>query len=180
MRKLSLAELKRISPEEFKNALKTPIIVVLDNVRSLNNIGSVFRSCDAFRIEGIYLCGVSGTPPHKEIHKTALGATETVDWKYFEETSDAIDMLKKASYKIYAVEQADKSIGLNDFNPSANEKISLIFGNEVNGVDETIMKVADGCLEIPQYGTKHSLNIAVTAGIVLWELFRKMNLSDKS
>jgi 23S rRNA (guanosine2251-2'-O)-methyltransferase len=175
MRKLKLSELKRISVEEFKHSPKTPVILVLDNVRSLNNIGSVFRTADAFRLEALYLCGITGCPPNKEIHKTALGATESVEWKYFKETSEAITQLKENGFTVYSVEQAEGSISLNDIKVSPPEKIALVFGNEVNGVEDEVMSLVDGCIEIPQFGIKHSLNIAVSAGIVVWEIFRKLN-----
>lgn len=174
MRKLSMPELNRISVDQYKDAEKTPVVIILDNVRSLNNIGSVFRTADAFRLEAIYLCGITGTPPNKEIHKTALGATDSVNWKYFKNTVDAIEEVQKLKYLVYAVEQAEGSILISDYTPVAEEKIALVFGNEVQGVDENVMKCVDGCLEIPQYGTKHSLNIAVSAGIVIWEIFRKL------
>jgi 23S rRNA (guanosine2251-2'-O)-methyltransferase len=174
MRKLLLSELNRISISQFKGAEKTPLIVVLDNIRSLNNIGSVFRTADAFRLESIYLCGITGTPPNKEIHKTALGATESVNWKYFNNTIDAIAELKGLNFSVYAIEQAETSIFINDFIPELNSKIAVVFGNEVQGVSETVMNTIDGCIEIPQFGTKHSLNIAVSAGIIIWELFNKL------
>jgi tRNA G18 (ribose-2'-O)-methylase SpoU len=173
MRKLKLSELNRITVEEFKTSEKTPIIIVLDNVRSLHNIGSIFRTADAFRLESIYLCGITGTPPNKEIHKTALGSTESMDWKYFENTSDAVNSLKENNYSVYAVEQAEGSISLNEFEFPKSGKIALIFGNEVNGVEENIMQHVTGCIEIPQFGIKHSLNISVSVGIVIWELFQK-------
>ncbi|MGD0710129.1 MAG: RNA methyltransferase [Bacteroidales bacterium] len=176
MRKLKLSELNRITVEEFKRSPKTPIIIVLDNVRSLYNIGSIFRTADAFRLESIYLCGITGTPPNKEIHKSALGATESVDWKYFENTLDAINILKENNYNIIVVEQVEGSSGLEELSFSPSEKIALIFGNEINGVDEKIICHANKCIEIPQFGTKHSLNISVSVGIVVWELFRKMHL----
>ena len=174
MRKLKLSELNRISVEEFKTSEKTSIIVVLDNVRSLHNIGSIFRTADAFRLESIYLCGITGTPPNKEIHKTALGSTESVDWKYFENTLDAVNTLKENKYSVYAVEQAEGSTCLTEFELFEKEKTALIFGNEVNGVDENILPFVNGCIEIPQFGTKHSLNISVSVGIVIWDLFKKM------
>jgi len=173
MRKLKLSELNRITVEEFKTSEKTPIIIVLDNVRSLHNIGSIFRTADAFRLESIYLCGITGTPPNKEIHKTALGSTESMDWKYFENTSDAVNSLKENNYSVYAVEQAEGSINLHEFEFPKSGKIALIFGNEVNGVEENIMQHVTGCIEIPQFGIKHSLNISVSVGIVIWELFQK-------
>lgn len=173
MRKLQNSELNRPTPEEFKETEKIPCIVVLDNVRSLNNIGSVFRTCDAFLVEEIYLCGITATPPHRDIHKTALGATETVKWQYFDETQAAVLNLKSQGYRIIAVEQVDESINLNDLEIDRNQKTALVFGHEINGVDENVVKIADACVEIPQHGTKHSLNISVCAGIVIWEVFKK-------
>jgi len=175
MRKLKLSELNRISVEEFKQSSKTPIIIVLDNVRSLHNIGSVFRTADAFRIESLYLCGITGTPPNKEIHKTALGATESVSWKYFEKTKEAISFLNENNYLVYAIEQTEGSVKLNDFVVTSDKKIALVFGNEVNGIDDEVILMTNGCIEIPQIGTKHSLNISVSVGIVIWELFQKFN-----
>jgi tRNA G18 (ribose-2'-O)-methylase SpoU len=173
MRKLKNSELKRLTPEEFWETEKMPCIVVLDNVRSLNNIGSVFRTCDAFLVEEIYLCGITAQPPHRDIHKTALGATETVKWQYFDETMLAVESLKSKGFKILVVEQVDDSISLEDIKILPNEKIALVFGHEIKGVDENVVKVADASIEIPQHGTKHSLNISVCAGIVLWEVFKK-------
>lgn len=164
-------ELGRLNPSEFKSAIKNPIVVVLDNVRSLHNVGSVFRTSDAFLIQELLLCGLTGQPPQSEIEKTALGATETVNWKYFSKTSEAIQYLKDQNWKIYAVEQTKNSIFLNDFQWK-NEKIAFVFGNEVYGVEQAIIELCDGVIEIPQAGTKHSLNIAVSAGIVLWHLFK--------
>jgi len=173
MRKLQNSELNRLTPEEFTKIEKIPCVVVLDNVRSLNNIGSVFRTCDAFLVEEIFLCGITATPPHRDIHKTALGATETVKWQYFEDTLVAVESVKTKGYKIFAIEQVDDSISLADFEDLPHEKIALVFGHEINGVSENIVKIADGSIEIPQHGTKHSLNISVCAGIVLWEVFKK-------
>ncbi len=173
MKKLSLEQLNRIEVDEFKTSQKTPIIVVLDNIRSMNNIGSVFRSCDAFRIEQIILCGITATPPHRDITKTALGSTESVEWTYFENSLSAVNELKTNNIKIYAVEQVDKPILLNEFEWDFKDKIALIFGNEVFGVTEELLPLCDGVIEIPQIGTKHSLNISVSAGIVLWHLFNK-------
>ena len=169
-----MAELNRISPEEFKAADKIPVVIVLDDVRSAYNVGSIFRTADAFRVEGIYICGISAKPPHKDISKTALGATESVDWKYFPDVLEAITSLKEDEYKIYAVEQVDESISLDKFNPESSSKIALVFGHEVFGVKDEILEIVDGCIEIPQFGTKHSFNVAISAGIVLWELSRKM------
>lgn len=177
MRKLKNEELDRKSPEEFRAMEKLPIVVVLDNVRSAYNVGSVFRTADGFPIDAIYLCGITGHPPHKEIAKTALGSTETVSWKYFKSTLDAIAELKELGYKIYAIEQAEGSISLGS-SPLLEERgkgrgLALIFGHEVDGVQQSVIDICDGCIEIPQGGTKHSLNIAVSAGVVLWEFFRK-------
>ncbi|MCF8228255.1 MAG: RNA methyltransferase [Bacteroidales bacterium] len=173
MRKLKNEELKRLTPEEFRNADKIPVVIVLDNIRSLNNIGSVFRTADAFRVAGIYLCGISTTPPHKDIQKTALGATESVYWKYFNKTSEAINSLRESGYKIISIEQADKAVMLQEFEISHNQKIAFIFGHEVKGVDQEVVNLSDDCIEIPQFGTKHSFNISVSAGIVLWDYFLK-------
>ena len=170
--KLKNEELNRLSVNAFKQAQKRPLIVVLDNVRSLNNVGSAFRTCDAFLIDEIFLCGVTGTPPNKEIEKTALGATSSVSWRYFNSTSEAVTELKNNSYKIYAVEQTKNSVTLSHFE-TKNEKIALIFGNEVYGVEQAVIDSCDAVIEIPQWGTKHSLNISVSIGIVLWELLRK-------
>jgi 23S rRNA (guanosine2251-2'-O)-methyltransferase len=172
VQKLKNEELGRLSIEEFKTAGKQPIILVLDNVRSLNNVGSAFRTADAFRIEEIFLCGVTGTPPHKEIEKTALGATASVKWRSFESTIAALDHLHKNNYAVYAVEQARESIPLNKF-PAPENKSAFIFGNEVYGVEQEVINSCDGVIEIPQSGTKHSLNISVSIGIVLWELLRR-------
>jgi 23S rRNA (guanosine2251-2'-O)-methyltransferase len=174
MRKLRNDELDRKSVDEFHRAEKTPLIILLDDVRSMNNVGSVFRTADAFLLEAIYLCGFTPVPPHREIQKTALGATETVRWKHFNSASAAIDELKKEGWKIYALEQAENSISLADFIPAKNEKLVLIFGNEVEGVNQELIQMCDGVIEIPQYGMKHSLNIAVSMGIVSWDLLRKM------
>ena len=174
MRKLLNEELNRKSVDEFKQASKTPIIVVLDNVRSLNNVGSVFRTADAFLMEAVYLCGITGTPPNKDIQKTALGSTDTVAWKHFATTLDAVNDLKQNNYKIFSIEQAEASIMLNDFLPAKDEKFAIIFGNEVKGVQQDVIDASDGVIEIPQAGTKHSLNIAVSAGVVMWDLFQKV------
>lgn len=173
MKKLSMEELNRLSVEEFKGAKKVPFVVVLDNVRSLNNVGSAFRTSDAFAIEKIYLCGITGTPPHREIQKTALGATDSVTWEYFPSTLEAVDFLKMRGYKICALEQVDKSIMLHTFFPEAGSKYALVFGNEVFGVGQEVLNHSDFVLEIPQLGTKHSLNISVTMGIVIWDLLVK-------
>jgi 23S rRNA (guanosine2251-2'-O)-methyltransferase len=169
MRKLSMDELNRKSVDEFKESEKNPVIAVLENIRSAYNVGSVFRTADAFLIESIYITGYTAKPPHKEITKTALGAQETVDWKFFETTKSAIEDLKKNGYKVYAVEQVTDSISLENFSDLNVEKIAFIFGNEVSGVEHQTISFCDGCVEIPQFGMKHSLNISVAAGIVLWE-----------
>lgn len=174
MRKLSVTELKRKTLDEFKSAEKNSIIVVLDNIRSLNNIGSVFRTSDAFLVKKIILCGITATPPHRDIQKTALGATDSVDWEYSKKTIDAIKKLKDDSWKIISVEQAENSTMLEDFNINRTDKYVLVFGNEVNGVDQNVIDISDACIEIPQFGTKHSLNISVSAGIVIWEMFSKL------
>ncbi len=166
-----MEELERKSPEEIKSSPKHPVIVILDDIRSMHNVGSVFRTCDAFAIEEIYLCGYTPAPPHRDIHKTALGATETVKWKNFDTTIDAVNYARDAGYRILAVEQARNSIMLNRLNWQ-NEKIALVFGNEVAGVNEQVLQIADGCIEIPQWGAKHSLNISVSVGVVLWEMVR--------
>lgn len=176
MKKLTNDELHRINIDTFKKVAKNPIVLLLDNIRSLNNIGSIFRTADAFRIESIYLCGITATPPHREIQKTALGATESVEWKYYENVSEAIFELKQNKFKIIAVEQADMSIKLNDFKPEINEKYALIFGNEINGVSTVAIDLSDACIEIPQFGTKHSFNVTITTGIILWDILLKMKL----
>ena len=178
-RKLKNSELDRKSVEEFKNAQKTPIIIVLDNIRSLNNIGSVFRTADAFLVEAVYLCGICAQPPKKEITKTALGATETVKWVYFEDTLDAVAQLKSKGYQVIAVEQAEHAVMLDRYQINSNEHIAIIFGNEVKGVQQKVVNASDTVLEIPQAGTKHSFNIAVSAGIVLWDLYSKLKLKNK-
>jgi len=174
MRKLRNSELNRLTVDEFKKAKKIPVVVILDNIRSLNNVGSVFRTSDAFRIEKIILCGFTATPPHKEIHKTALGAEDSVTWSYSNNTVDAVKTLKTEGYTICSVEQVDKSIMLPDFNIEKEKKYALVFGNEVKGVQQKIVDISDHALEIPQEGTKHSLNISVSAGIVIWEFYNKM------
>ena len=176
MRKLKNNELGRITVDEFKSTEKTPIIVVLDNIRSLNNIGSVFRTSDAFLIEKIYLCGICATPPNKDIHKTALGATESVDWEYVEDTLELVEKLKVESVKVLAIEQAENSTKLDVFYPKKNQKYAIVLGNEVKGVQQEVVNASDFCIEIPQLGTKHSLNISVTTGVVIWDLFTKIKL----
>ncbi|ALJ06039.1 RNA methyltransferase [Pseudalgibacter alginicilyticus] len=174
MRKLKNSELDRLSINDFKEAKKTPIIIILDNIRSLNNIGSVFRTSDAFLIEKIYLCGITAVPPHKDIHKTALGSTETVDWEYVENTIDLIKALKTNNVQIISIEQAENATMLNDFTIKPHTKYALIFGNEVKGVSQNVVSASDLIVEIPQYGTKHSLNISVSCGVVVWDLFSKL------
>lgn len=173
MKKLTTEEIERLSLRDFKEVVKLPVVVVLDNIRSQHNIGSVFRTSDAFRINCIHLCGITATPPNREIQKTALGATESVDWKYFPTTNESIQLLKSQGYRIIAIEQAHGSINVKDYEPESNRKVAIIFGNEVHGIDDEIMELVDLCLEIPQYGTKHSLNVSVSAGIVIWEIFKK-------
>jgi tRNA G18 (ribose-2'-O)-methylase SpoU len=174
MRKLENNELDRLNLDEFKKVEKTPICIVLDNVRSLNNIGSVFRTADAFLIQKIYLCGITATPPHKEIHKTALGATDSVVWEYRESTLDLLEELRTGGYTSLSVEQAEDAVMLNDFKVEGNKRYALIFGNEVKGVSQDVVSSSDLVLEIPQYGTKHSLNISVSVGIVVWDLWAKL------
>ena len=174
MRKLNNEELPRLSVEDFKQADKMPLVVVLDNIRSCNNVGSVFRTSDALLVSKICLCGITATPPDKEIHKTALGAENTVDWKYFETTEEAVKLLKMEGYRIIAIEQVEGSIALNEYLPEPGERLALIFGNEVKGVQQEVVNLCDQTIEIPQFGTKHSFNISVSAGIALWELFNKL------
>ena len=174
MRKLKNNELGRITVDEFKTTQKTPLIVVLDNIRSLNNIGAVFRTSDAFLIEKIYLCGICATPPNKDIHKTALGATASVDWEYVEDTLTLVKKLKAEKVQILAIEQAENSTKLNAFFPKKDEKYAIVMGNEVKGVQQEVVSASDMCIEIPQLGTKHSLNISVSCGVVLWDLFTKL------
>ena len=166
----------RITPKEFQQADKNPLVVVLDHVRSLYNVGSVFRTADAMRLAGICLCGITATPPNVEIHKTALGAEETVEWKYFEKTEDAIDWLRKEGYTIMAVEQCEGSTMLNNFIPDRDKKYAVVMGNEVKGVQQSVVDMCDGCLEIPQFGTKHSMNVSVTAGMIIWDFMVKSYL----
>ena len=170
MRKLKVTEMGRMSVAEYQASEKQPLVVVLDYVRSLYNVGSVFRSSDAFRIESVLLCGITAQPPHPEIHKTALGAEESVSWHYFKDTSDAIIWLKNQGYIVFAVEQCEGSTPLQEFHREPNNKYAIVLGNEVKGVQQQVVDMCDGCLEIPQYGTKHSLNVSVAAGIVLWHL----------
>lgn len=175
MRKLRTIEMNRLSVEEFKEAEKLPLVVVLDDVRSMYNVGSVFRTCDAFRVEAIYLCGITATPPHTEIHKTALGAEDSVEWHYFKTAQEAVEHLHANGYRVYSIEQAEGSTMLQEFIPHPSPltpKYAIILGNEVKGVHQEVIDLSDGCIEIPQYGTKHSMNVSVTAGIVIWKFFR--------
>jgi 23S rRNA (guanosine2251-2'-O)-methyltransferase len=177
MKKLSMDELQRLSPDEFKHVKKIPLTLVLDNVRSMNNVGSVFRSADAFSVEQIYLCGISPQPPHREIHKTALGATETVEWRYVDDIHNLISALKTKGYTLVAIEQVENARMLPGYFPARSEKLALILGNEVEGVQQSVIDECDFCIEIPQFGTKHSLNISVAAGIVIYDLSTKMRSS---
>ena len=174
MRKLKVTELGRMNVEEYRAAEKQPLVVVLDHVRSLYNVGSVFRSGDAFRIAGVCLCGITAQPPHPEIHKTALGAEDSVPWRYFQRTEDAVRWLKELGYRVIAIEQCEGSTLLQDFHREAGAKYAVVLGNEVKGVQQQVVDLCDGCIEIPQYGTKHSLNVSVTAGIVLWQLSERL------
>ncbi len=174
MKKLKNSELKRLDVAGFKQAEKMPIIIILDNIRSLNNIGSVFRTADAFLIQKIYLCGITARPPHKDIHKTALGATDSVDWAYEENTDELVEKLKQAGVQIVSIEQVENAMMLQDFEPEKGVTYAFVFGNEVKGVQQSIVDASDICLEIPQFGTKHSLNISVSAGVVMWDVFSKM------
>ena len=173
-RKLNMDELNRMTVSDFKKSKKIPVVVVLDNIRSLSNIGSVFRTSDAFRVEAIHLCGITAKPPHREIHKTALNATESVNWKYFKNILDSIEELRADGYKIVSVEQVENSTFLNEFMPEKNGSYALIFGNEVKGVSDSAIALSDICIEIPQWGTKHSLNISVSVGVVLWDIVLKL------
>jgi tRNA G18 (ribose-2'-O)-methylase SpoU len=177
MKKLKITEMNRLTKEEFKVQTKTPLVVVLDNVRSLHNVGSVFRTSDAFLVEAVYLCGITSTPPQAEIHKTALGAENTVEWKYFEDTHIALEELKTQGYIVYAIEQAEGSTKLPSLKLDAAKKYAVILGNEVRGVQQSVVDACDGCIEIPQFGTKHSMNVSVTGGIIIWEFFKLMTPS---
>ena len=174
MRKLKVTEMGRLSVEEYHAAEKTQLVVVLDHVRSLYNVGSVLRTADAFRLAGVCLCGITAVPPHPEIHKTALGAEDSVDWRYFKDTLDAVKWLKEAGYEVLAVEQCEGSTMLNNFQVEHGKRYAIVLGNDVKGVQQAVVDECNGCLEIPQYGTKHSMNVSVTAGIVIWELFKQL------
>ena len=176
MEKLKITEMERLSVEEYRKSDKTPLVVVLDHVRSLYNVGSIFRTADAFRLQGICLCGITARPPHPEIHKTALGAEDAVSWQYYERTQDCITKLKSQGYTVWAVEQCKGSTLLNEKLKIKDEKVAIVLGNEVKGVQQEVIDQCDGCLEIPQFGTKHSMNVSVTAGIVIWEMFRAIQL----
>lgn len=178
MKKLTMEELNRLSVEEFRARPKLPVVVVLDNIRSCHNIGSVFRTCDAMLIRKIFLCGITATPPNKEIHKAALDAEKSVDWEYTEQTIDAVSLLKEQGYQVFAIEQVNNSIMLPEFNPAPGAKLAFVFGNEVYGVSQSVINLCHGALEIPQFGTKHSFNVSVSAGIVLWEITRKVQTGE--
>ena len=180
MRKLGMDELNRKSVAEFRDSQKIPVIIVMDNIRSMHNVGSVFRTADAFLMQGIYLCGYTPQPPHRDINKTALGATETVAWKYFATTLEAVQSLRDEGYTLYAVEQVENSLPLNEVKVAKQERLALVFGNEVSGVDAAVLALCQGSIEIPQMGMKHSLNISVAAGIVLWELFKQLHQRDNA
>jgi tRNA G18 (ribose-2'-O)-methylase SpoU len=175
MRKLKITELNRLTAEQYKQCAKTPLVVVLDHVRSMNNVGSIFRTADAFRLEAVYLCGLSAVPPHPEIHKTALGAEETVEWFYYEDTLDAVRHLRRDGYLLYAVEQTEGSLSLDNISLDPTRKYALVLGHEVKGIQQSVVNECDCCIEIPQYGTKHSLNISVAGGIAIWDFFKLLN-----
>lgn len=175
MRKLKVTEMNRLTTEAFKKCEKLPLVVVLDHIRSLNNVGSVFRTSDAFRVEAIYLCGITATPPNAEIHKTALGAEDSVDWEYFNDTHEAVEKLRENGYTVCAIEQAEGSVMLDKLVLDKGKKYAIVMGNEVKGVQQSVVDKCDMCIEIPQYGTKHSLNVSVTTGIVIWDLFKKLS-----
>lgn len=179
MRKLKNPELNRLSAEQYKKTKKLPLVVVLDNIRSCNNIGSFFRTSDALLVQKIYLCGITATPPNAEIHKTALDAEKTVEWQYFAETEDAVLNLQAEGFKVFAIEQVENSIKLPDFKPFPNEKLAVVFGNEVKGVQQKVVNICNGSIEIPQFGTKHSFNVSVSAGIVLWDISQKMRMTTE-
>ena len=176
MEKKSVLDLYRLSTEQYQQVDKLPFIVVLDNVRSLNNIGSVFRTSDAFLVEEIYLCGITATPPHPDIHKTALGAEDSVKWSYYQDTSEAVDKLHSLGYTVYSIEQVKNSVSLESLILDRDQKYAVVLGNEVKGVQQEVVDKCDGCIEIPQFGTKHSLNVSVTAGLVIWDFFKQLHL----
>lgn len=176
MKKLSMEELHRVSPEEFKKVKKIPLTVILDDIRSMNNIGSIFRTCDGLAVEQLYLCGITACPPNKEINKTALGATESVEWHYFEDVAEAVKQLQSTGYKVFMVEQTDQSIMLQDFQVPQGQKTAIILGNEVFGVSDKLLSIVDGAIEIPQFGTKHSFNVTIAAGMVMWEIFKQVSV----
>jgi len=178
MRKLRTIEMQRLSVEEYKEAEKMPLVVVMDDVRSMHNVGSVFRTADAFRLEAVYLCGITGCPPHNEIHKTALGAEDSVDWRYFKTALEAVEELKSRGVEVLSIEQAEGSTKLPSFQPERGKRYAIVLGNEVKGVHQEVIDASDGCLEIPQYGTKHSMNVSVTAGIVIYHLFCKLRIKS--
>ena len=176
MKKLRTIEMQRLTVEQFREATKLPLVVVLDDVRSMYNVGSVFRTSDAFRVEAVCLCGITSTPPSTEIHKTALGAEDSVSWRYFPSALEAVESLKADGYEVYSVEQAHGSTMLQHFSPTSDKKYAIVFGNEVKGVHQEVVDASDGCLEIPQFGTKHSMNVSVTAGIVIWHIAQALVL----
>lgn len=176
MRKLKITEMNRLSTEEFKEAEKLPLVVVLDNVRSLYNVGSVFRTCDAFRIEKLCLCGITAQPPHIEIHKTALGAEDSVEWYYYKDTMECVQDIKKEGYCVLSIEQCEGSTMLNDFRADSSSRYAVVMGNEVKGVQQEVVNQSDGCIEIPQFGTKHSMNVSVTTGMIIWEFAKQIKL----
>ena len=173
-----MEELNRITPEQFKKQEKIPLVVVLDSIRSMNNVGSVFRTCDAFKVEKLYLCGITACPPNKEINKTALGATESVEWHYFEDVVEAVKQLQQDGYKVFMVEQTDQSIMLQDLQIPQGQKTAIILGNEVFGVSDKLLPIVDGAIEIPQFGTKHSFNVTIAAGMVMWEIFKQLTVDN--
>lgn len=174
MKKLSMDELNRSSVDQFKSEIKTPLVVILDNIRSMNNVGSIFRTCDAFAIEHLYLCGITAQPPHKDIAKTALGATESVAWSYHEDVVSLVTQLQQDHFEVYLIEQTDNSILLDKFEITPNKKVAIVLGNEVFGVDEKLLPICNGVIEIPQFGTKHSLNVTIAGGIVIWEMVKQI------
>lgn len=179
MRKLKVTEMNRLTTAEFKEADKLPLVVVLDNVRSLYNVGSVFRTCDAFRVEKLCLCGITACPPHTEIHKTALGAEDSVEWKYYQDTMKCVNDLKTDGYTVLSIEQCEGSTMLNNFKADPDKRYAVVMGNEVKGVQQTVVDASDGCIEIPQFGTKHSMNVSVTTGMIIWEFGKQLILNNQ-